>query len=363
MRPDDADGFREAWAILERLWDGHRRAGPDARPRTRCTAASTTSGRSSRPCATSTSPAPPGWAGWSSATPRRGTRWTCRGTRRPAGTASRGTARRGPSLDEVLAVRARTPGDGPRGHGRRSPTSSSPPTVTRTEPGWPRMEDFPVKECLRIVLNEEWEHRLYAERDLDRTGEGELIMDIVLIAGLWLDGSAWDDVVPALASLGHRAVPVTLPGQGDGVRGGHARRPGGGGGRRRRRGVRDGPWWWGTPRPAPWRGSPPTRDRRTWPRSPSSAASRPPTASATPTSSTSTDGVMPFPGWGPFEGADSADLDEDAKRRIEAAAIPVPEGGGQGRGASGRRATVRRPGRARLPRVQPRPGPGVDRRR
>jgi hypothetical protein len=39
--------------------------------------------------------------------------------------------------------------------------------VTRTEPGWPRLENFPLKECLRIVLNEEWEHRLYAERDLD----------------------------------------------------------------------------------------------------------------------------------------------------------------------------------------------------
>ena len=40
--------------------------------------------------------------------------------------------------------------------------------MTGIEPGWPRMEDFPVKECLRIVLNEEWQHRLYAERDLDR---------------------------------------------------------------------------------------------------------------------------------------------------------------------------------------------------
>lgn len=39
-------------------------------------------------------------------------------------------------------------------------------TVTRVEPGWPQLADFPVKECLRIVLNEEWEHRLYAERDL-----------------------------------------------------------------------------------------------------------------------------------------------------------------------------------------------------
>ena len=41
-------------------------------------------------------------------------------------------------------------------------------------------------------------------------------MDMVLIAGLWLDGSAWDDVSPALEELGHRPVPLTLPGQGDG---------------------------------------------------------------------------------------------------------------------------------------------------
>ncbi len=40
-------------------------------------------------------------------------------------------------------------------------------TVTRTEPGWPRLEDFPLSQCLSIVVNEEWHHRLYAERDLD----------------------------------------------------------------------------------------------------------------------------------------------------------------------------------------------------
>ena len=34
-------------------------------------------------------------------------------------------------------------------------------------PGWPPPRSFPVRECLRIILNEEWEHRLYAERDLD----------------------------------------------------------------------------------------------------------------------------------------------------------------------------------------------------
>ncbi len=42
-------------------------------------------------------------------------------------------------------------------------------------------------------------------------------MDIVLIAGLWLDGSAWDQVIPELEKLGHRGIAVTLPGQGDGA--------------------------------------------------------------------------------------------------------------------------------------------------
>ncbi|HEX8509702.1 MAG TPA: alpha/beta hydrolase, partial [Propionibacteriaceae bacterium] len=38
------------------------------------------------------------------------------------------------------------------------------------------------------------------------------------------------------------------------------------------------------------------------------------------------DGAMPFPGWAPFEGPDSADLDEEARRSFASAAIPVPEG-------------------------------------
>lgn len=36
-----------------------------------------------------------------------------------------------------------------------------------TEPGYPEPESFPVRRCLGAVVNEEWEHRLYAERDLD----------------------------------------------------------------------------------------------------------------------------------------------------------------------------------------------------
>jgi hypothetical protein len=34
-------------------------------------------------------------------------------------------------------------------------------------PGWPESRSYPVRDCLRVVLNEEWEHRRYAERDLD----------------------------------------------------------------------------------------------------------------------------------------------------------------------------------------------------
>jgi pimeloyl-ACP methyl ester carboxylesterase len=37
-------------------------------------------------------------------------------------------------------------------------------------------------------------------------------VDIVLIPGLWLDGSSWDQVVPALERAGHRTHALTLPG-------------------------------------------------------------------------------------------------------------------------------------------------------
>lgn len=37
-------------------------------------------------------------------------------------------------------------------------------------------------------------------------------MDIILIPGLWLDGSSWDDLTPALERAGHRVHPLTMPG-------------------------------------------------------------------------------------------------------------------------------------------------------
>jgi hypothetical protein len=43
-------------------------------------------------------------------------------------------------------------------------------TVPVEGPGWPRPRSYPVRECLLCILSEEWEHRLYAERDLDALG-------------------------------------------------------------------------------------------------------------------------------------------------------------------------------------------------
>jgi pimeloyl-ACP methyl ester carboxylesterase len=37
-------------------------------------------------------------------------------------------------------------------------------------------------------------------------------VDIILIPGLWLDGSSWDAVVPPLEGAGHRVRALTLPG-------------------------------------------------------------------------------------------------------------------------------------------------------
>jgi pimeloyl-ACP methyl ester carboxylesterase len=150
-------------------------------------------------------------------------------------------------------------------------------------------------------------------------------MEIVLIAGLWLDGSAWDAVVPRLKELGHHAVPAWLPGQGvppetatladqhaavlaavDAATSrvlvvGHSA-------------ASTLAWMAADARPdkvaqVAMIGGFPSSDGEAY-------------ASFFDV----VDGVMPFPGWGPFDGPDSADLDEEQRRRIAAAAIPVPEG-------------------------------------
>ena len=39
-------------------------------------------------------------------------------------------------------------------------------------------------------------------------------MDVILVPGLWLDASSWDDITPALERAGHRPHPLTMPGVG-----------------------------------------------------------------------------------------------------------------------------------------------------
>jgi uncharacterized damage-inducible protein DinB len=72
-----------------------------------------------------------------------------------------------PSLEEVLALRADRTATVRRLIAGLSDEQLAGRTEPVLEPGYPASKSFPVRECLQTVLNEEWEHRLYAERDLD----------------------------------------------------------------------------------------------------------------------------------------------------------------------------------------------------
>ncbi len=148
-------------------------------------------------------------------------------------------------------------------------------------------------------------------------------MDIVLIAGMWLDATAWEDVVPELERLGHRPVALTLPGQGDGnttatyadqVAAVAAAVD-----------AADGPalvvghsaacalaWVAADARPdkvarVALIGGMPNADGETY-----FGAFEP------------VEGVVPFPGWEPFEGPDSDDMSAELKAAVAHGAIAVP---------------------------------------
>lgn len=154
-------------------------------------------------------------------------------------------------------------------------------------------------------------------------------MDIILIAGLWLQRSAWADVVAELEALGHRATAVALPGVDDGELAtatledqlaavvaavdaadrplvvGHS-----------------------AASTLAWLAA----DRR------SQTVAAVAMVGGFPSSEGAeyapfhdlVDGVMPFPGWEPFEGPDSDDLDDATKTAMAAAAVPVPGAVAQG---------------------------------
>ena len=72
-----------------------------------------------------------------------------------------------PSLDVVLELRRDRMATVRQVIEGLTVTSLNADTKPVQESGWPPPRSFAVRECLLIILNEEWEHRLYAERDLD----------------------------------------------------------------------------------------------------------------------------------------------------------------------------------------------------
>ncbi len=72
-----------------------------------------------------------------------------------------------PSLEVVLELRRDRMSTVRQVIGGLTDASLDGHTAPVEGPGWPRPRSYPVRECLLCILNEEWEHRPYAERDLD----------------------------------------------------------------------------------------------------------------------------------------------------------------------------------------------------
>ena len=164
MRPQTPDGFREAWTILEHRWAAtveRARTFPEERLhepvddewsfiqtlRHLCFASDAWVGRM---ILGDPSPWHPLDLPWDEAPGWDGIPWD-RDAR--------------PSLAEALAVRRERQAMVAKVVEELTPEQLAG-SVTMTEPGWPQLEEFPFTECLLIVLNEEYQHREYAERDL-----------------------------------------------------------------------------------------------------------------------------------------------------------------------------------------------------
>jgi hypothetical protein len=166
MRPSDPAGFREAWAVLERLWAGtvDRARGMDPALLHESVDGEWSFVETLRHLAFATDawirrgilgdPAPwdPLDLPWDEMPETPGV---------PRDREVR------PSLDTVLELRRdRVAGvrdflDG------LTDESLAADTEPVEGPGWPQSRSYPVRQCLLVVLNEEWWHRMFAERDLD----------------------------------------------------------------------------------------------------------------------------------------------------------------------------------------------------
>ena len=72
-----------------------------------------------------------------------------------------------PSLDEVLALRADRMATVRQVLADLTNEKLAGMTEPVMQPGYPESKSFAVRRCLQAILNEEWEHRLFAERDFD----------------------------------------------------------------------------------------------------------------------------------------------------------------------------------------------------
>ena len=82
-----------------------------------------------------------------------------------------------PSLDTVLALRADRIAAVRQVMADLTDEKLAGMTEPVLAPGYPAQESFSVRSCLQTVLSEEWEHRLYAERDLDVLAAGGRVKD------------------------------------------------------------------------------------------------------------------------------------------------------------------------------------------
>ena len=176
MRPTDPAGFREAWDIVERLWDGTVARARGLSPELLHESVNgeftfvetlrhlvfATDAWVRRAIVGDPSPWDPLDLPWDEMPDTPGI---------PRDREAR------PSLDDVLAMRRDRMSTVRRVVDSLTEESVAADTEPVAGPGWPPPKSFPVRECLLIVLNEEWDHRQFAERDLDAlvgTGRFEL---------------------------------------------------------------------------------------------------------------------------------------------------------------------------------------------
>lgn len=165
MRPTDPAGFREAWDVLERLWDGTADRARRLRPEqlhesvdgewsfieTLRHLVFATDCWVNRAILGDPAPWHPLGLPWDEMPETPGV---------PQDREAR------PSLDEVLALRRDRRATVRRLLDDLTDESLAGHTTPVEAPGWPEPDSYPVRKCLLVILNEEWEHRQYAERDL-----------------------------------------------------------------------------------------------------------------------------------------------------------------------------------------------------